>query len=73
MKMFQLGFQPVHSSYGVFIVALVGTRFNKYIDVLKPHPITLCEAMIQPSYFSPYLEVSDSAVQQCHSYMKCLT
>ena len=25
------------------------------------------EAMIQPSYFSPYLEVYDSVVQQCHS------
>ena len=54
--MLELG---IPSSYGVFIVSLVGTRFNKYITVLKPHPITLCEAMIQPSYFSPYLEVSD--------------
>ena len=34
-RCFKLGFLPVHSSYGVFIVALVGTRFNKYIVVSK--------------------------------------
>ena len=34
-------FLLVHSSYGIFIVALVGTLFNKYIVVFKASPHNL--------------------------------